>query len=223
MAPMLRVPFTQVYVGGFLFLLFSMLFLFTAVPLLDRFLGVKLLVSIFFTALLISGIYAVSENKLSLVITLVVALLALAARWFNYSVPSASLEFMTNALGLIFSTYVAIVILSRVFRETEVTADVIYGAICVYLLMGVMWASLYALLEGVQPGSFRAEDVRPGDFIYYSFVTQTTLGYGDISPLSRAARSFSTLQAIVGQLYLAVLIARLVGIHIAQSLRGQSR
>ena len=91
----------------------------------------------------------------------------------------------------------------------------------VYLFIGLLWSDIYAILEHLQPGSFSFAHSQAGtklsDFSYYSFVTLTTLGYGDITPLTSKARAFAMLEAIIGQLYLVVLIARLVGLHISHS------
>jgi hypothetical protein len=113
-------------------------------------------------------------------------------------------------------------ILFHLFREDRITSDLIMGAICVYFLVGIVWALLYSTLEFFQPGSFQMPQgtVSQATFTYYSYVTLTTLGYGEITPISGPARSFALLEAMMGQLYLAVLIARLVGIHIAQSSRS---
>lgn len=85
------------------------------------------------------------------------------------------------------------------------------------------------MIEGSRPGSFLIEraqvanaDERLRQFMYYSFVTLTTLGYGDITPVSPAAKSFSFIEAVTGQIYIAVLIARLVGLHIAHSMSKDS-
>jgi hypothetical protein len=89
-----------------------------------------------------------------------------------------------------------------------------------------MWAFVFFLLEDLQPGSFQVGEGLTTDlrnFIYYSFVTQTTLGYGDITPVTPPARSLSVLNAIIGQLYVAILIARLVGIYIARTSKKQSQ
>jgi hypothetical protein len=128
-----------------------------------------------------------------------------------------------HILGILFVGFTAVIILIHLFQEKEITVDVFSGAICVYFLLGFMWAFAYTLLEVMSPGSFQtSQGLGAGlsEFVYYSFVTMTTLGYGDITPISSPARSLSLLEAIIGQLYLAVMIARLVGIHIAQSING---
>ena len=107
----------------------------------------------------------------------------------------------------------------------EISSNRIVGAVCIYLLFGVMWSIGYALLELSEPGSFRglSELALSGwnsDWVYYSFVTLTTLGYGDITPISRTARVLTYSEAIVGQFYLAVLVAGLVSAYISAKRSG---
>ena len=94
------------------------------------------------------------------------------------------------------------------------------------LLFALMWASLCRILEMVHPGSFRVPEIQEGQeklpLIYYSFVTITTLGYGDITPLTPLARSLAILEAVVGQLYIAVQVAWLVGVHVSQSMKKRA-
>jgi hypothetical protein len=121
-------------------------------------------------------------------------------------------------------------ILAHVFKSTRITRETIAGAICAYLLIGAMWAHVFSIVENVSPGSFADNSIeadaasgpepirdQADRFTYFSFVTLTTLGYGDMTPLTRPAKNLAALEAIFGQLYLAVLIARLVGQ--AQSLK----
>jgi voltage-gated potassium channel len=134
-------------------------------------------------------------------------------------------EWGGSHMGLLVTKQVAVILLLwlttacllvLVFRATEVTTDTILGAIAVYLLMGVAWAPIYSLIEILQPGSFGPKVVEgeEGSFFYFSYVTLSTLGYGDISPRTAPARAFATLEAIAGQFYLAVLVARLVSLQL---------
>jgi hypothetical protein len=118
------------------------------------------------------------------------------------------------------------------FRQIAVGNDIspnrIVGAVCVYLLLGVIWSIAYNVLEYMQPGSFKGltELVSPTsdlDWIYFSFVTITTLGYGDITPLTQTARSLAVAEAIVGQFYIAVLVAGLVSAYIASKRNSNDR
>jgi len=106
-----------------------------------------------------------------------------------------------------------VVILTRVLKKGPITIHRIEGAIAAYLLLGFGWATAYEIVEYLNPGSFTGIQAGLAGFsswIYFSFVTLATLGYGDIAPLHPAARSLATAEAITGQLYLAILVARLV-------------
>jgi hypothetical protein len=120
-----------------------------------------------------------------------------------------------------------IIILSHITREKHVTEDVIFGAIVAYLLMAIMWSFMYSVVEDLHPGSFVIPEgpVKHSQFLftYFSFVTIATLGYGDITPLTAAACSLSILEAIIGQIYLVVVVAWLVGMFVSQSIAGNSR
>jgi len=113
------------------------------------------------------------------------------------------------------SLYTMARIAAFVFRSGPAALDKLYAAVCVYLIAGVSWASVYAELEFRVPGSIKfpvgAENW--GDFVYYSFVTLTTLGYGDVCPVSMAARSLAVLEAVFGVVFMATVVARLVGLH----------
>lgn len=110
----------------------------------------------------------------------------------------------------------------------DISLNRIVGAICVYLLLGVIWSIAYSIVEFSQPGSFKGltELLSPlwsTDWIYFSFVTITTLGYGDITPLTQTARSLSFAEAIVGQFYIAVLVAGLVSAYISSKRDNSNR
>jgi hypothetical protein len=132
-----------------------------------------------------------------------------------------------RALAASFLLGVVVVLLGRILNERRVTLDTILGGICVYLLIGVLCSALYGIVEFVSPGSFTSGgrslseigSALPGrdpGLLYYSFVTLTTLGYGDIAPALAFSRMLSVAEAVTGQLYLAILIASLVGMHLAR-------
>jgi hypothetical protein len=215
-------PFTEVEIGRFLFLLTSILLLFIIRPFLSGFVAINVLFDIFFFFILISGVYAVSERKGGFVIGMILVLPAFVAALSDYVVKIPAIGVTERVFEVLFLGYTACMILAHVFRQKKVTLDTISGAICAYFLIGFVWGLCFSLLEQAQPGSFlmAEQQVDPSHFIYYSFVTMSTLGYGDITPISNPARSLSLLEAVVGQLYIAILIAKLVGMHIAQAQRG---
>jgi len=216
-----RIPFVRKYIGRFLFLLICLVSLFVLRPFLEGYVRVKLLMDIFITFLMISGAYAVSQKRTTFVIALILAIPAVLIQWSSYMLSLSFLEVLARFFSSMFFAYIAVVILNYLFREKKVTADVIYGAICVYLLIGLVWGAGYSFLEIYHPASFELGKFSDADltqFIYFSYVTMTTLGYGDITPLSSPAQFLSVLEAMTGQLYLAIIIARLVGMHISQSI-----
>ena len=108
--------------------------------------------------------------------------------------------------------------LHQIVLATDISWNRIMGAVCVYLLLGSLWAVIYLLLYALAPDSFAGIDppLSATEFQYFSFVTLTTLGFGDITPVTATAKAFVVLEAIVGQLYIAIMIAGLVGAYIAK-------
>ena len=132
-------------------------------------------------------------------------------------------------IQILFLGYVLGIVVRSVFKAKIVTSDILCGAVSVYLLVGVLAGLMFVLIEYYAPGSFRVSNWTtdaaaqqasfiedPGWLVYFSFVTLTTVGYGDVLPASAVARSASVLVAVIGQVILMVQIARLVGMHVAQ-------
>jgi Ion channel len=123
-----------------------------------------------------------------------------------------------------------IAILSRIARHTRVTAETLLGAICVYVFIGLFFAYVDLAYQFVAGTSYFAQPGRhgPSDFVYFSFITMTTVGYGDLSPATGLPRTTSVLEALMGQIFLVVLVSRLVAMYTPGSraarramLRGQ--
>lgn len=199
-------------------LLFSLLGLALLEPILAslELVGAKPLLNIFLTIILFSSVNAVSQNKRLFIITLCLGIPAFGSRWIVHFLGSSPAVILTiQATTVIFLFVIAGTILSYALKQGAVTGEKISASVCVYLLVGLLWAFLYSLTFHLQPGSFQLESPQLSEFVYYSFITLSTLGYGDIIPLSPPARALSYVEAITGQLYLTVLVARLVGLHIA--------
>ena len=206
----------------FLFVLAAILSFLILSPLLKNFLRVSQFLDLFLTIIFISAIYAVSQKRHYFLIGTLLILPLLLATWTKQLIMSPALSFIGTCSGILFFAFMVITIVSFVFKQNRVTLNVINASIVVYLLMAMMWAMLFILVEQVQPGSFSMiesqEEGSTFHLFYYSFVTITTLGYGDITPTTEVARSLALLEAVIGQIYLVVLVARLVGVHIAQSM-----
>ena len=137
--------------------------------------------------------------------------------------------FGSTAAILVFLATATAVAMKQIALDSKVSTNRIIGAICVYLMLGVIWALMYSLLEAAVPGSFSGIVEHPvtgawdPDWAYFSFVTLTTLGYGDLLPLTFSARALAYFEAIVGQFYLAILVAGLVGAYLSETQGGASK
>ena len=204
----------------FQLLMLVLLLLYAVVPFFEK----RWFVDLVATAVTVFAVSSVSEKRRLLVVFSMLAAFVIAGKWYAHWFPGYSLAVAVHLLDALFQALVVGAILTHVFRSTRVTRETIAGAICAYLLIGAMWAHVFSIVESLTPGSFannsiEAEAVPSPEpirdqsdrFTYFSFVTLTTLGYGDITPLSQPAKNLAALEAIFGQLYLAVLIARLVG------------
>jgi hypothetical protein len=196
-----------------------------ATPIFNEFVVFRATFRILVTLLYVGTMYAVSDRRGVRIVVGLLAVVSLAMGWWAYVVPVTdafhALKYLVQAVLL---AVTAAVILSRVLGGTRVTTNTLSGAVNVYLLTAFFWASLFSALEVLHPGSFTpglASIAEIGDglqqhFLYFSLVTMSTLGYGDVAPVSTAARSLATLEAVFGQLYLAILLGRLVGLQISQ-------
>jgi len=130
----------------------------------------------------------------------------------------------SRAAILVFDAYLCVAFLGYVFRERRVTGNVVAASLCAYLLIGLLWAYLYMMIHRLEEDpSFKGDAINIPNLTYYSFVTMTTLGYGDITPVTPTARAAAMVEAIVGQIYLVVIVARLVALQITHELQDERK
>lgn len=199
--------------GLSIFLIIIVVTVFVLPPVVSVGTAGRLLADIFFTLLLISGIASVSERRGAFITMTGASIIALALRWTDTFMASPLLDVLDYSASISTSVLFSVVVLTRVLKNGPVTVHRILGAIVVYLLFGLAWAKAYGLIEYLSPGAFKGALTTSGgfsSFTYFSFVTLATLGYGDIVPVHPVARSLAAAEGILGQLYLAILIARLV-------------
>jgi hypothetical protein len=203
----------------FLFLLFLALFL---APFADS-IPVRLLTSFLFSVLMVFGVFNISRHSLARFLAGIVACAAIALRWMVHILPSPAILRWGSMVSLVFMVILTMAILSKVFSDSgPVTGHKIRGAIAAYLLFGITWSVLYGLLEQILPGAFSNSVAgamysadRQASITYFSFVTLTTVGYGDITPTHDISRMFAVMEALTGQLYPATLLARLVSLEVS--------
>lgn len=209
-------------------LLWSLIILFVLYPVVQR-LGLSRFWSLFFVAELLFAVYSVSEGTKSLKIAAILVTPAILGELSFFFLESRETHwFSVISVGVFLSYVILVVYRTSVFSKGRMTGDRVAGAIAVYLLLGLLWALVYGMVAAIDVDAFKGlapfsleESGAQQEFIYFSFVTLTTLGYGDMSPVSPFARTLAWFEAVFGQLYLAVTIARLVSLEVTHSARFQ--
>ena len=202
-------------------LLCTLLLLSILTPLVESSSIAKLIHLILLQIALLACIVAVYEFRVLFWISLVLGLLALSDSSLEYLDGDPQIHTSALLITSLFFVILGVTILYDVMRSTKVNAEQICGALCVYFLIGVVWSYLFGVLLTTDANAIRFPESDaprshlPGTLTYFSFVTLTTLGYGDIQPVSLAARTLCWLEAVIGQIYMTVLIARLVGLNLS--------
>jgi len=206
--------------GRFMRLLVLLLGLLVLSPLIEEFLKPRFLEGLFFTAVFIYSAYSFSRSKALVAAAVSLAVPTIVLFWLQPFFNPQWVEIFGGLCGTAFMAIIVVAILRHIFLQQDVSADLIAGAIVAYLLMALMWSMLYGVLEAAHPGSFNLPagtlQTQPGLFRYFSLVTITTVGYGDITPATPVARAFANLEAVVGQLYLVILVSWLVGTYVSK-------
>lgn len=180
----------------------------------DRLAG-RLVMDVLITLLLLAGVLAVIDHRRLLPTLIVLSIVTIAVRWTEWIVPFDLLPAVRELSVLLVLLILGVAVGMNVFGADKAVVDRIMGAVVLYLLIGIQWAVAYEILNAHSPGAFaggEGGEHASGHWFYFSFVTLTTVGYGDIVPVTRAARSLSTFEALMGQLYPAVVLARLISL-----------
>jgi hypothetical protein len=176
-----------------------------------------------FVLLLLMGLLTMTKRREFQALATMIVVLTIVTRVARRFFGVAGLEVLDGLLILLCTIGFLVIVLWQVYREGPVTAHRIQGAVAGYLLLSMIFAFAYYLVETIQPGSFqmssaqdqvRSELVMDRSFYYFSVVTLTTTGYGDILAVSNSSRTLVMMEALIGQLYTAILIARLVSLHV---------
>lgn len=179
-----------------------------------------------FSLMIISSIHVTGKRKGHYLLFVVAGLITIVSQWSGDLLSYNVLKVISYSFSMAVLLLAIVSILLDIIRSSSVLYDTIAGAVCVYLLMGMLGGVVFTLLEFVSPDSFSfpADVVSPGTMvsidnrmqglIYFSYATLTTVGYGDIAPVKPLARSLSVLLAICGQLYLTVVMAVLIGVFL---------
>ena len=192
-------------------------------PFVDRLSAGFLIETILITLVLLSALLSIAGGGRALV-GVVLATPAVIGEWLNFLWPDLSIYVMTRAAGLLFISFIVVQLLRFIVYAPRVDSQVLCAAVAGYLLAGLAWSLAYNLLGRVDPNSFvfalsSKSDQSMNGFgsLYFSFITLSTVGYGDIVPVSDVARMLAMVEAMFGMFYGSLLIARLVSLYSSKS------
>lgn len=188
------------------------------VPLEDSWFVAELI----FDLILLAGVYSVGPGRHRWPF-LVLTALTLTFRWGELLSGMGGLDITALALTVAWLSYALAIIAAGLFQARDVSMDTIFGAVVTYLLIAVAFAMVYQIVELLDPGAISGlpdgaiedREQLTNSLVYFSLVCITTMGYGDLVPVSDLARPLAVMEGVLGQLYLTVMIARLVGLHVA--------
>jgi hypothetical protein len=215
----------------YLALLLALGMLLIVYPLLRSAFSTRILLDVLITIVFLAAFLIIFSERHWRLLALALAVPTLIGAWSHYVLPGLPrLPLLVGfhlVAALLFGLTV-VTILRAIHKEEGVSADAIYGALCGYVLVGLTFGHLYCVTESLNPGSFygneqfstqlQREDRQYPTFVYFSLVTLTSVGYGDITPRIGFARSLAVVDAIIGQFYIAVLIGELIGKRVSQTI-----
>jgi len=207
---------------NFIYLTIAIILLLLFSAILDQYfgdIGERILLAIFVLTLA-SGVWSIKGKRSffrsGIGLVLGIILVTLVGYWLDES----GLSVLHLLIMLVFFVLTCWVAVQQVIFSGRIDGNSIVGAICIYLLLGMIWAMLYLLIENIAPGSFKGlpetgTSANVDSLIYFSFISLTTMGFGDITPALPLARFLTYMEGLVGQFYLAILVASLVGTRVS--------
>jgi voltage-gated potassium channel len=200
-------------------LLIALGLLFVSLPFVEEIKGGDLILSVLLSLVMLSAVVAVASHRGAFIVALLLLIPAIAGRWINHFRPDLIPPAVFLIAGLALVAFVVANLLRFILRAPSVTLEVLCASLSAYLMLGLMWTMAYWLVDQLTPGAFSfntstgTQSMNGFTGFYFSFITLSTVGYGDITPVSKIARWLAAMEAMTGLLYVAVLIARLVALY----------
>jgi voltage-gated potassium channel len=200
-------------------LLIALGLLFVSLPFVEEIKGGDLILSVLLSLVLLSAVVAVANRRGTFIVAVFLLLPAIAGRWINHFRPDLIHPAVFLVAGLVLVAFVVANLLHFILRAPSVTLEVLCASLSAYLMLGLTWTMAYWLVDQLTPGAFsfntstEMHSMNGFTGFYFSFITLSTVGYGDITPVSKIARWLAAMEAMTGLLYVAVLIARLVALY----------
>jgi ion channel len=199
------------------FLFLALLALLIALPFLSETAHGRLILTLVNIAVMLSAVAVVGRSRLSIVVAVFLVAPALVLRFLALGSNEPGYFAMSWAFNAAFYTYTLANLLHYVLRRDVMTGDKLYGAVCAYILIAVLWANLHGVVQHVYPGAYgfggTPKVLDMTELIYFSFTALTTSGFGDVTPLLVQSRFLTILEMLTGVMYIAILIARLTGVY----------
>ena len=170
----------------------------------------------------LASAYALTADRKKAIIVLIIATPFVILDGLNFFFASHFLTIVAISFATVLYFYIAFLLVKNLLSIKVVTGEMIYCAISIYLLIGIGWAGIYNIVEDISPGSFSVTS-ETGDLLYFSFVTLTTVGYGDVLPLSVLGKRLAVFEAAMGSIYMAVIVAMIVGRYMSMHTEPDSK
>lgn len=222
----MKINWEQIFENKFNYLLTTQIVILVAYPLLHKFDNIFPIISLMFLLAITPALWVgLSRTWFAVVMSIgaIAFLLNMIVRYGNMEYRHAGILILLLLYGLFYFLAISF-LMSKISSNTTVSSDTIKGGISIYILLGFFWAILYMILLTLDPDALTNvssnEETAGFECYYYSFTTLTTLGYGDIVPVAKYARILAIFEAVAGPVYLAIFVAQIIGLSIAQKIKG---
>jgi len=203
--------------------LIALVLLFVTEPFVEQIEYGKTIEAVLLTLVMLSAVLAIGGGRRALTWAIVLVIPAVVGRWAHHVWPGRIAPEVGLAPGLVFILYVVFHLLRFILRAPRVNSEVLFAGIATYLMLGLCWTFAYILVALMVPNSFAfttgsnaGQSMAGSNCLYFSLITMTTVGYGDIVPVSPVARMLAMTEAMTGTIYVAVLISRLVALYTSE-------
>lgn len=222
----MKINWEQIFENKFNYLLTTQIVILVAYPLLHKFDNIFPIIPLMFLLAITPALWVgLSRTWFTVVMSIGVLafLVNMIVRYGNMEYRHAGILILLLLYGLFYFLAISF-LMSKISSNTTVSSDTIKGGISIYILLGFFWAILYMILLTLDPDALTNvssnEETAGFECYYYSFTTLTTLGYGDIVPVAKYARILAIFEAVAGPVYLAIFVAQIIGLSIAQKIKG---